>query len=81
MKLWSSIAVQDELIGFWSFPIFFQVLHKTGDKLFTLHQAFTKKHLEKPSSNTYFPVGTRSKTSFLTSATAVDTQQMSKDTD
>ena len=33
---------------------------------------------EKPSSKTYFPVGTRSKTSFLTSATAVDTQQMSK---
>ena len=36
-----------------------------------------KKHLEKPNSKT-FPVGTRSKTSFLTSTTAVDTQQMSK---
>ena len=50
----------------------------TGNKHFTLHQAFIKKHLEKPSSNTYFPVGTRSKTSFVKSGTAVDTQQMSE---
>ena len=69
--------MQDEHIGFWSFPIFFQVLHYTGNKLFTLNQSFIKKHLDKPSSKTYFPVGNRSKT-FLTSTTAVDTQQMSK---
>ena len=43
-----------------------------------LTKLLLKKHLEKPSSKTYFPVGTRSKTSFLTSTTAVDTQQMSK---
>ena len=78
MKLWGSTAMQDEHIGFWSFPIFFPVLHLTGNKLFKLNQAFIKNHLEKPSSKTYFPVGTRSKTSFLTSTTAVDTQQMSK---
>ena len=36
-----------------------------------------KKRLGKPSSKT-IPVGTRSKTSFLTSTTAVDTQRMSK---
>ena len=42
-----------------------------------MNQAFIKKHLEKPSSET-FPVGTRSKTSFLTSTTVVDTQQISK---
>ena len=69
--------MQDEHLGFWSFPIFFRVLHWTGNNLFTLNQAFSKKHLEKPSSKT-FPVATRSKTSFLTSTTAVDTQQMSK---
>ena len=45
------------------------------DRKQTFH-TFIKKHLEKPSPNTYFPVGTRGKTSFLT--TAVDTQQMSK---
>ena len=59
--MWGSIAMQDKLIGFWSFPIFFRVLHQTGNKLFTLNQAFIKKHLEKPSSKTYFPVGTRAK--------------------
>ena len=36
-----------------------------------------KKLLEKPSSKS-FPMGTRSKTLFLTSATAVDTQQILK---
>ena len=76
-KLWGSIAVQDEYLGFWSFPIFFRVLHQTGNNLFTLNQAFIKKNLEKPSSKTFL-VDTRSKTSFLTSATVVDTQQMSK---
>ena len=59
--------MQDEHLYFWLFSIFFQVLHSP----------FTKKNLEKPSSKT-FPVGTRSKTSFLTSTNAVDTQQMSK---
>ena len=53
--------MQDGHIGFWSFPIYFRVLHYTGKKLFTLNQAFTKKHLKKPSSKTYFPVGTRAK--------------------
>ena len=28
MKLWGSVAMQDELIGFWSFPIFFSHLIK-----------------------------------------------------
>ena len=44
MKLWGSVAMQDEIIGFWSFPIFFRVLNQTGNKLFTLNQAFIKKH-------------------------------------
>ena len=44
MKLWGSAAMQDELIGFWSFPIFFPVFHQTGNTLFTLDQAFIKKH-------------------------------------
>ena len=43
MKLWGSVAMQDEIIGFWSFPIFFRVLNQTGNKLFTLNQAFIKK--------------------------------------
>ena len=34
--------MQDECIGFWPFPIFFQVLHQTGNKLFILNQAFIK---------------------------------------
>ena len=37
--------MQDELIAFWSFPIFFQVSHYTGNKLFTLNHAFIKKKL------------------------------------
>ena len=78
MILWGSTAMQDEHIGFWSFPIFFPVLHLTGNKLFKLNQAFIKNHLEKPSSKTYFPVGTRSKTSHLTSTTVADTQQILK---
>ena len=40
MKLWGSVAMQ--LTGFWSFPIFFRVLHWTGNKLFTVNQAFIK---------------------------------------
>ena len=48
--------MQDDLICFWPFPIFFRVLHQTGNKFFTLNQAFIKKHLKKPSSKTYFPV-------------------------
>ena len=69
--------MQDEHLGFWSFPMFFRVLHPTGNNLFTPNQAFIKKHLEKGISKT-FPVGTKSKTSFLTSKTAVGTQQISK---
>ena len=69
--------MQDEHLGFWSFPMFFRVLHQTGNNLFTPNQAFIKKHLEIGSSKT-FPVGTKSKTSFLTSKTAVGTQQISK---
>ena len=61
LKLWGSIAMQDEHISFWSFPIFFRVLHQTGNKLFRLNQAFIKKHLEKPSSKDYFPVDTTAK--------------------
>ena len=53
--------MQDEHIGFWLFPIFFQVLHWAGNRLFTLNQAFIKKRLKKPSSKTYFPLGTRAK--------------------
>ena len=34
--------------------------------------------LPKDKSNSAFPVGNRSKTSFLTSKTEADTQQMSK---
>ena len=75
LKLWGSIAMQDEYLGFWSFPIFFWVLHYIGKNISTLNQAFIKKHLGKLSSKT-IPVGTRSKT-FVTSTTGVDTQQMS----
>ena len=53
--------MQDEHIGFWSFPIFFRVWHYTGNKLCTLNQAFIKKDLEKPSSETCFQVATRAK--------------------
>ena len=31
LKLWGSIAMQDEHVSFWSFPIFFRVLHQTGN--------------------------------------------------
>ena len=61
LKLWGSVAMQDQHIRFWSFPIFFGVLHQAGNKLFTLNQAFIKTYLEKASSKTYFPVGTRAK--------------------
>ena len=64
--------MQDEHLGFWSFPIFLK-----GNNLSTLNQAFIKKQSAKPSSKT-FPVGTMNKTSFLTSTTAVDTHQISK---
>ena len=37
--------MQGEHIGFWSFPIFFQVLHWTGNKIFTLNQAFITLHM------------------------------------
>ena len=40
---------------------FFSSIALTGNKLFTLNQAFIKKHSEKPSSKTYFFVGTRAK--------------------
>ena len=68
--------MQDEHLGFWSFPIFFPSV-ALGNNFSTLNQAFIKKHLGKRSSKTV-PMGTRSKTLFLTSTTAVDTQQMSK---
>ena len=68
--------MQDEHLGLWSFPIFFQVLHYTGNNFSTLNQAFIKKHLGKLSSKT-FPVGTRNKT-FLIGTTAMDIQPMSK---
>ena len=53
------------------FPLFFEYWIRQERK-------FIQKKLEKPNSKTYFPVGTRSKTLFLASTTAVDTQQMSK---
>ena len=72
MKLWGSVGMQDEHLGFWSFLILF----RQETYLSTLNQAFIKKHSGKPSSK-IFSVGTRNKT-FLTSTTTVDTQQMSK---
>ena len=91
-ELWSVITIQEEwknfeIVGIGSyvfsytqfFPIFSRVLYQAGNKLFTLNQVLLKKeHSEKPSFKTYFPVGTRSKTSFLTSTTALGSQQMSK---
>ena len=70
-----------EIVGFNSHSgwavIFLVISHifSRGRNLFTLNQALIKKHLGTPSSKT-FPVGTRNKTSFLTGATAVNTQQM-----
>ena len=69
--------MQDKHIGFWSFPIFFRVFHRQETIFPHLIKLLLKKDLGKPSSKT-FPMGTRRKTSFLTSATAVDTQQISK---
>ena len=69
--------MQDKHIGFWSFPIFFRVFHRQETIFPHLIKLLLKKHLGKPSSKT-LPMGTRRKTSFLTSATAVDTQQISK---
>ena len=34
--------MQDEHLGFWSFPIYIRVLHKTGNNLSTLNQTFIK---------------------------------------
>ena len=42
LKLWGSIIMQGEHLGFWSFPILFQVLHQIGNNLSTLNQAFIK---------------------------------------
>ena len=39
--------MQDERIGFWSFPIFFRVLHQTGNKTFTLNQQAFLKNIWK----------------------------------
>ena len=61
----------------WSFLMFFRVFHQKGNKFFTLNQAFISKKLGKPSCKT-FPMVTRSKTSFITSTTAVNTQQILK---
>ena len=76
LKLWGSIAIQLEHLGFLVVSIFFRVLHYTGNNIFMLNQAIIKEYFEKKSSKT-FPMDTRSKKSFLTSTTAVDTQQMS----
>ena len=53
------------IVGFWSFSIVFEYYFRR-ETIFP--------HLGKPSSRN-FPVGTRSKTSSLTSITAVDSQQ------
>ena len=58
--------------------IFLEYCIRQEAKFSHLIKLLLKKHLEKPSSKTYFPLGAISKTSFLTSITAVDTQQMSK---
>ena len=42
-KLWGSLAMQEEYLGLWSFPIFFGVLHETGKKPLTLNEAFMKR--------------------------------------
>ena len=34
--------MQDEHLGFWSFPILFQVLHYTGNSVSTGNQAFIR---------------------------------------
>ena len=68
--------MQDEHLGFRYFQIFFNFCLR-GNNIFTLNQAFIKKDLEIPISK-IFHVGTRSKTSFLTSTTTVNIQQMSK---
>ena len=71
-----------EIVGFnscagWAhFPYFFDYCVRQGT-IFSYLIKFLIKVLKTPSSKT-FPVGTRSKTSFSTSSTAVDTQQMLK---
>ena len=35
--------MQEEYLGLWSFPIFFGVLHETGQKPLTLNEAFMKR--------------------------------------
>ena len=67
----------DEHLSFWSLPHFFEYCIRQETIFPHLIKLLLKKHLGKPSSKTS-PVGTRSKTSFLTSTTAVGTQQMSK---
>ena len=42
LKLRGSITIQDEHLGFCSFPIFFQALHLIGNNLSILNQAFIK---------------------------------------
>ena len=58
------------------FPYFFEYCIRQKKIFPHLIKLLLKKKLGKLSFK-FFPVGTRSKTSFLTSATAVDTQQMS----
>ena len=65
--------MQNEHLGFWSLPIFFQT-----EKIFSyLIELLLKENSGKPSSKT-FPVGTTDNISFLTSTIVVVTQQMSK---
>ena len=55
------MTTQEEYIGFWSLS------------MFTLNQAFIKKHLGKPISK-IFSEGASNKTSFWTGTTAVNLQ-------
>ena len=70
-KLWDSVVMQYEHLGFWSFPIFFW-----QEKIFPhLIMLLLKKIWENQALT--LSVSTRNKT-FWTSTTAVGTQQMSK---
>ena len=77
LKLWGSVAMYLAMHSF--FPYFLEYCIRQETNFSHLIKLLLKKeHSEKPSFKTYFPVGTRSKTSFLTSTTALGSQQMSK---
>ena len=77
--------MQDEDIGFWSFPKFFEYCIRQETNFSRLIQVLFKKNIWKNQvlKLGFRTVGTRNKTPFLTSTTTVDTKQMSnvKDTE